>query len=86
MNNLCAKFLVSSEIASELGRLSFRAAGFSQSVPVSLQMEVAYELQGTAKYMLASQGPAFVAVALPPDLIRIFKSLPTKAAHKRLFG
>ena len=43
-------------------------------------MEVAYELQGTAKYMLASQGPAFVGSwPYRQILIRIFNSLPDKS-------
>ncbi len=43
-------------------------------------MEVAYELQGTAKYMLASQGPAFVGSwPYRQILVRIFNSLPDKS-------
>ena len=44
-------------------------------------MEVAYELQGTAKYLLASQGPAFVGSwPYRQILVRIFNSLPDKSA------
>lgn len=43
-------------------------------------LEVAYELQGTAKYMLASQGPAFVGSwPYRQILVRIFNSLPDKS-------
>src|SRR6185369_3240500 len=43
-------------------------------------MEVAYELQGTAKYLLASQGPAFVGSwPYRQILVRIFNTLPDKS-------
>ena len=43
-------------------------------------LEVAYELKDAAKYMLASQGPAFVGSwPYRQILIRIFKSLPNKS-------
>ena len=43
-------------------------------------MEVAYELQGTTKYMLASQGPAFVGSwPYRQILVRIFNTLPDKS-------
>lgn len=44
-------------------------------------MEVAYELQGTAKYLLASQGPAFVGSwPYRQILVRIFDTLPDKSS------
>ena len=44
-------------------------------------IEVAYELQGTAKYMLASQGPAFVGSwPYRQILVRIFNALAGKTA------
>src|ERR1044071_1965503 len=43
-------------------------------------MEVAYELQGTAKYLLASQGPAFVGSwPYRQILVRIFNTLPDRS-------
>lgn len=43
-------------------------------------MEVAYELQDTAKYLLASQGPAFVGSwPYRQILVRIFDTLPDKS-------
>jgi len=58
----------------ELEDSTFELVSF-HSCSVS-SIEVAYELQGTAKYMLASQGPAFVGSwPYRQILIRIFKAL-----------
>jgi hypothetical protein len=58
----------------ELEDSTFELVNF-HSCSVS-SVEVAYELQGTAKYMLASQGPAFVGSwPYRQILIRIFNSL-----------
>ena len=70
----------------ELEGSSFDLVSF-HSCSVS-SLEVAYELQGTAKYMLASQGPAFVGSwPYRQILIRIFNALEDKslkvAADKR---
>lgn len=61
-----------SEIESDGGK--FELVGF-HSCSVS-SLEVAYELQGTAKYMLASQGTAFVGSwPYRQILIRVFNNL-----------
>jgi Clostripain family len=63
----------------ELEGSSFELVSF-HSCSVS-SLEVAYELQGTAKYMLASQGPAFVGSwPYRQILIRIFNDLADKKA------
>lgn len=62
----------------ELEGSSFDLVSF-HSCSVS-SLEVAYELQGTAKYMLASQGPAFVGSwPYRQILIRIFNALEAKS-------
>jgi hypothetical protein len=61
----------------ELEGSTFELVSF-HSCSVS-SLEVAYELQGTAKFMLASQGPAFVGSwPYREILIRIFKDLETQ--------
>jgi len=63
----------------ELEGSTFELVSF-HSCSVS-SLEVAYELQGTAKYMLASQGPAFVGSwPYRQILIRIFNSLADRVA------
>lgn len=63
----------------ELEDSTFELVSF-HSCSVS-SMEVAYELQGTAKYMLASQGPAFVGSwPYRQILVRIFNALSDKVA------
>ena len=58
----------------ELEQSTFELVSF-HSCSVS-SVEVAYELQGTAKYMLASQGPAFVGSwPYRQILVRIFNAL-----------
>lgn len=60
----------------KLGGGSFDLLGF-HSCSVS-SLEVAYELQDTAKYMLASQGTAFVGSWPYRQMLkRVFRSLPT---------
>jgi hypothetical protein len=62
----------------ELEGANFELVSF-HSCSVSA-LEVAYELQGTAKYMLASQGPAFVGSwPYRQILIRIFNALEDKS-------
>lgn len=61
----------------ELEDSAFELVSF-HSCSVS-SIEVAYELQGTAKYMLASQGPAFVGSwPYRQILVRIFNALATR--------
>lgn len=63
----------------ELEDSAFELVSF-HSCSVS-SLEVAYELQGTAKYMLASQGPAFVGSwPYRQILVRIFNALAGKTA------
>ena len=63
----------------ELEDSAFELVSF-HSCSVS-SIEVAYELQGTAKYMLASQGPAFVGSwPYRQILVRIFNALAGKTA------
>jgi hypothetical protein len=63
----------------ELEGSSFELVSF-HSCSVS-SLEVAYELQGTAKYMLASQGPAFVGSwPYRQILVRIFNALEDSSA------
>ena len=63
----------------ELEDSTFELVSF-HSCSVS-SIEVAYELQGTAKYMLASQGPAFVGSwPYRQILVRIFNALAGNAA------
>ena len=62
----------------ELEDSTFELVSF-HSCSVS-SIEVAYELQGTAKYMLASQGPAFVGSwPYRQILVRIFNALSDNA-------
>ncbi|HEX7331246.1 MAG TPA: clostripain-related cysteine peptidase [Pyrinomonadaceae bacterium] len=63
----------------ELEESTFELVSF-HSCSVS-SIEVAHELQGTAKYMLASQGPAFVGSwPYRQILVRIFNSVSDKAS------
>lgn len=63
----------------ELEDSAFELVSF-HSCSVS-SLEVAYELQGTAKYMLASQGPAFVGSwPYRQILVRIFNALAGNTA------
>jgi hypothetical protein len=68
------KILSDFKLDIELEGSEFELVSF-QSCSVS-SLEVAYELQGTARYMLASQGPAFVGSwPYRQILIRIFNDL-----------
>lgn len=70
----------------------FELVGF-HSCSVS-SLEVAYELQGTAKYMLASQGPAFVGswpyrqilIRLFNDLVRFGSEIDVKTMLGKIFS
>ena len=65
------------EGGGEFELLSFHSCSMSGA-------EVAYELQDTAHYMLASQGPAFVGSwPYRQILLRVFKGLDTAAAEQR---
>jgi len=74
LGKILAEFKHSIELeGSAFDLVSFHSCSVSS-------MEVAYELQGTAKYMLASQGPAFVGSwPYRQILVRIFNSLPDKS-------
>lgn len=74
MGDILAEFKHTIELeGSNFDLVSFHSCSVSS-------MEVAYELQGTANYMLASQGPAFVGSwPYRQILVRIFNSLADKS-------
>src|ERR1044072_2772027 len=74
LGKILAEFKHSIELeGSAFDLVSFHSCSVSS-------LEVAYELQGTAKYMLASQGPAFVGSwPYRQILVRIFNSLPDRS-------
>src|ERR1041385_209225 len=74
MGEILAEFKHTIELeGSKFELVSFHSCSVSS-------LEVAYELQGTANYMLASQGPAFVGSwPYRQILVRIFKSLEDAA-------
>jgi hypothetical protein len=73
----------SSDIQKEHGELemvSFHSCSMSG-------LEVAYELEGTAKYMLASQGPAFVgSFPYKQILLRVFNDLNSSLSENDIIG
>ena len=75
LGQILAEFKHSIELEDQAFELvSFHSCSVSS-------IEVAYELQGTAKYMLASQGPAFVGSwPYRQILVRIFNALAGKTA------
>lgn len=75
LGEILAEFKHTIELeGSEFELVSFHSCSVSS-------IEVAYELQGTAKYMLSSQGPAFVGSwPYRQILVRIFNALAENAA------
>ena len=75
MGEILAEFKHTIELeGSKFELVSFHSCSVSS-------LEVAYELQGTANYMLASQGPAFVGSwPYRQILVRIFKALDQSIA------
>jgi hypothetical protein len=74
MGEILAEFKHTIELeGSKFDLVSFHSCSVSS-------LEVAFELQGTANYMLASQGPAFVGSwPYRQILVRIFKSLEDRS-------
>ncbi|HXQ38026.1 MAG TPA: clostripain-related cysteine peptidase [Anaerolineales bacterium] len=75
------------DFKTDIDQAEFELVSF-HSCSVS-SMEVAFELKGTANYMLASQGPAFVGTwPYRSILIRIFNDLIREGSHiniRRMF-
>lgn len=79
------------EFKTEIDDAEFELVSF-HSCSVS-SIEVAYELQNTAKYMLASQGPAFVGswpyraiiIRIFNDLVRFGRNIEVKTMFERIF-